>query len=160
MFMSLELMLNAVNISFISFSHYLQDMRGHIFVFFVITVAAAEAAIGLAIIIALFRNKQTELLYKDLADGSMKTPLGAAAALPVMEGKAVLFKEFANVDAFPICLDTQDPDEIVRWVERHGCDLVAMGTHGHRWLSDMVLGFTATRVQHALSVPVLLLRSK
>jgi nucleotide-binding universal stress UspA family protein len=50
--------------------------------------------------------------------------------------------------------------EIVRWIERHGCDLVAMGTHGHRWLSDMVLGFTATRVQHAVSVPVLLLRSK
>ena len=59
MFMSVELMLNAVNISFISFSHYLQDMRGHIFVFFIVTVAAAEAAIGLAIIIALFRNKQT-----------------------------------------------------------------------------------------------------
>ncbi len=49
--------------------------------------------------------------------------------------------------------------EIVRWVEANGCDLVAMGTHGHRWLSDMVLGFTASRVQHALSVPVLLLRS-
>ena len=59
MFMSVELMLNAVNISLISFSHYLQDMRGDILVFFVITVAAAEAAIGLAIIIALFRNKQT-----------------------------------------------------------------------------------------------------
>lgn len=51
-------------------------------------------------------------------------------------------------------------EEIVRWVGRHGCDLVAMGTHGHRWLSDMVLGFTASRVQHAVSVPVLLLRSK
>jgi nucleotide-binding universal stress UspA family protein len=50
--------------------------------------------------------------------------------------------------------------EIVRWIERNGCDLVAMGTHGHRWLSDMVLGFTATRVQHAVSVPVLLLRSR
>jgi nucleotide-binding universal stress UspA family protein len=48
--------------------------------------------------------------------------------------------------------------EIVRWVEANGCDLVAMGTHGHRWLSDMVLGFTASRVQHAVSVPVLLLR--
>lgn len=59
MMMSVELMLNAVNISLITFSHYLQDMRGHILVFFVITVAAAEAAIGLAIIIALFRNKQT-----------------------------------------------------------------------------------------------------
>jgi nucleotide-binding universal stress UspA family protein len=49
--------------------------------------------------------------------------------------------------------------EIVRWAEQHGCDLVAMGTHGHRWLSDIVLGFTASRVQHALSVPVLMLRS-
>ncbi len=59
MFMSLELMLNAVNISLVSFSHYLQDMRGVILVFFIVTVAAAEAAIGLAIIIALFRNKTT-----------------------------------------------------------------------------------------------------
>jgi nucleotide-binding universal stress UspA family protein len=50
--------------------------------------------------------------------------------------------------------------EIVRWVEANGCDLVAMGTHGHRWLSDMVLGFTASRVQHAVSVPVLLLRRR
>lgn len=49
--------------------------------------------------------------------------------------------------------------EIVRWVEKNGCDLVAMGTHGHKWLSDIVLGFTASRVQHALSVPVLMLRS-
>lgn len=50
--------------------------------------------------------------------------------------------------------------EIVKWVERNGCDLVAMGTHGHRWLSDMFLGFTASKVQHAVSVPVLLLRSR
>jgi NADH-quinone oxidoreductase subunit K len=59
MFMSIELMLNAVNISLISFSHYIQDMRGQIFAFFVIAVAASEAAIGLAIVIALFRNKAT-----------------------------------------------------------------------------------------------------
>jgi NADH-quinone oxidoreductase subunit K len=59
MFMSIELMLNAVNISLISFSHYLQDMRGQILAFFVIAVAASEAAIGLAIVIALFRNKAT-----------------------------------------------------------------------------------------------------
>lgn len=59
MLMSVELMLNGVNISLIAFSHYLQDMRGQILVFFIITVAAAEAAIGLAIIIALFRNKAT-----------------------------------------------------------------------------------------------------
>lgn len=54
---SIELMLNAVNISLVAFSHYLQDMRGQILVFFVITVAAAEAAIGLAILVSLFKNK-------------------------------------------------------------------------------------------------------
>ncbi len=58
-FMSIELMLNAVNINLISMSHYLQDLRGQILAFFVIAVAAAEAAIGLAIVIALFRNKAT-----------------------------------------------------------------------------------------------------
>ncbi|MBI5197219.1 MAG: NADH-quinone oxidoreductase subunit NuoK [Nitrospirae bacterium] len=57
--MSLELMLNAVNINLVAFSHYLQSMTGQIFVFFIITVAAAEAAVGLAIVIALFRNKST-----------------------------------------------------------------------------------------------------
>jgi|SRR5271169_773456 NADH-quinone oxidoreductase subunit K len=59
MFMSIELMLNAVNMSLVSFSRYLSDMRGQILVFFIIAVAAAEAAIGLGIIIALFRNKVT-----------------------------------------------------------------------------------------------------
>jgi NADH-quinone oxidoreductase subunit K len=58
-FMSIELMLNAVNINLISFSYYLQDLRGQILAFFVIAVAAAEAAIGLAIVIAMFRNKST-----------------------------------------------------------------------------------------------------
>ena len=59
MFMSIELMLNAVNMSLVSFSRYLSDMRGQVLVFFIIAVAAAEAAIGLGIIIALFRNKVT-----------------------------------------------------------------------------------------------------
>lgn len=59
MLLSVELMLNGVNISLVAFSHYMQDMRGQIMVFFIIAVAAAEAAIGLALIIALFRNKPT-----------------------------------------------------------------------------------------------------
>jgi NADH-quinone oxidoreductase subunit K len=59
MFISIELMLNAANISLVSISHYLQDLRGQVLTFFVITVAAAEAAIGLAIIISLYRNKET-----------------------------------------------------------------------------------------------------
>ena len=58
-FISIELMLNSVNISFVAFSHYLQSMRGQIMVFFVIAVAAAEAAIGLAIIIAYYKNNPT-----------------------------------------------------------------------------------------------------
>lgn len=57
--MSIELMLLAVNINFIAFSHYLQDVAGQVFVFFVLTVAAAESAIGLAIIIVLFRRRKT-----------------------------------------------------------------------------------------------------
>jgi NADH-quinone oxidoreductase subunit K len=59
MLISIEIMLNAVNISLVAFSHYLQDMRGQILVFFVIAVAAAEVAIGLALVIALFRNRPT-----------------------------------------------------------------------------------------------------
>ncbi|AKH37140.1 MULTISPECIES: NADH-quinone oxidoreductase subunit NuoK [Nitrosomonas] len=57
--MSIELMLLAVNINFIAFSHFLQDVAGQIFVFFILTVAAAEAAIGLAILVVLFRNLRT-----------------------------------------------------------------------------------------------------
>ncbi|MDH7514956.1 MAG: NADH-quinone oxidoreductase subunit NuoK [Bacteroidota bacterium] len=58
-FMSIELMLNAVNLTFIAFSAFLGDGRGQIVVFFVMAVAAAEAAVGLAIVIALFRNRRT-----------------------------------------------------------------------------------------------------
>ncbi|WP_350281848.1 NADH-quinone oxidoreductase subunit NuoK [Nitrosomonas sp.] len=57
--MSIELMLLAVNMNFVAFSHFLQDTAGQIFVFFILTVAAAEAAIGLAILVALFRNLHT-----------------------------------------------------------------------------------------------------
>lgn len=54
-----------------------------------------------------------------------------------------------------------DPaEEIVRWVEVHGCDLVAMSTHGHRLLGDLFLGETASYVRHRLSVPVLMLRAQ
>ncbi len=58
-FMSIELMLNAVNLTFISFSYELQRIDGHIFAFFVMVVAAAEAAVGLAIILTIFKNRGT-----------------------------------------------------------------------------------------------------
>ena len=67
--MAIELMLLAVNMNFVAFSHYLQDLSGQIFVFFILTVAAAESAIGLAILIVLFRNLKS-IHVDDL--GSMK----------------------------------------------------------------------------------------
>lgn len=57
--MCIELMLLAVNINFIAFSHFLGDATGQVFVFFILTVAAAESAIGLAILVVLFRNRRT-----------------------------------------------------------------------------------------------------
>jgi NADH-quinone oxidoreductase subunit K len=59
MFMCIELMLNAVNLTFVAFSSYFGDVTGQLFVFIVMTVAAAEAAVGLGIIIALFRNRES-----------------------------------------------------------------------------------------------------
>ncbi len=57
--MCIELMLLSVNLNFIAFSHFLGDIHGQVFVFFILTVAAAEAAIGLAILVTLFRNRRT-----------------------------------------------------------------------------------------------------
>lgn len=67
--MSIELLLLAVNTNLVAFSHYLNDVTGQIFVFFIMTVAAAEAAIGLAIIVLVFRNRKS-INVDDL--GSMK----------------------------------------------------------------------------------------
>lgn len=57
--MAIELLLLSVNLNFIAFSYFLNDLQGQVFVFFILTVAAAEAAIGLAILVVLFRNRQT-----------------------------------------------------------------------------------------------------
>ena len=59
MFMCIELMLNAVNLTFVAFASYFQDVTGQLFVFIVMTVAAAEAAVGLGIILAVFRNRES-----------------------------------------------------------------------------------------------------
>ena len=66
----------------------------------------------------------------------------------------------AGVEASSILAFGEPAREIVKWVDQHGCDLVAMSTHGHRLLGDLFLGATASRVQHQISVPVLLLRAK
>ncbi len=59
MFMSIELMLNAVNLAFVAFGRFLQDLNGQVFVFLILTVAAAEVAVGLAIIVAIFRARES-----------------------------------------------------------------------------------------------------
>ena len=71
----------------------------------------------------------------------------------------------AEFDAFGVPVESQlaygapPAKQIVKWVQEHGCDLVAMSTHGHRWLGDLLLGQTAIDVQHNLNVPVLLLKA-
>tara|TARA_B100000989_G_scaffold224460_1_gene171867 strand:- start:309 stop:611 length:303 start_codon:yes stop_codon:yes gene_type:complete len=64
LYMSLELMLNAINLAFVAFSRYNNKMDGNLFVFFIITVAAAEVAVGLAIIVALYRKRRTLMVQE------------------------------------------------------------------------------------------------
>ncbi len=88
-----------------------------------------------------------------------------AAGEEIEEDKAYLRKLKAEFEAAGIPAQTElafgDPaTEIVKWVVDKGCDLVAMSTHGHKFLADLVHGATANRVQHNISVPVLMLRAK
>ena len=88
-----------------------------------------------------------------------------AAGKEVEESKAFLNRvrdEFvaAGVSAEAQLAYGEPAKEIVTWVQRNGCDLVAMSTHGHKFVADLVLGTTAIKVQHSISVPVLLLRAK
>ncbi|PYV56860.1 MAG: universal stress protein [Acidobacteria bacterium] len=88
-----------------------------------------------------------------------------AVSREILEDAAYLAKVRAEFQAAGISAEAEmaygDPvSEIVKWVKQKGCDLVAMSTHGHRFLADLFLGTTASRVQHSISVPVLLLRAK
>jgi nucleotide-binding universal stress UspA family protein len=88
-----------------------------------------------------------------------------AAGKEVEESKVLLGRvrdEFAaaGIPAEAQLAYGEPAKEIVNWVQQNGCDLVAMSTHGHQLLADLVLGTTAFQVQHGLSVPVLLLRAK
>jgi len=88
-----------------------------------------------------------------------------AAGKEVEESRANLERVQAELTAAGIPAMAElaygDPAaEIVKWVERKGCDLVAMSTHGHKFVADLLLGATAFEVQHSISVPVLLLRAK
>jgi nucleotide-binding universal stress UspA family protein len=101
-----------------------------------------------------------------VADGWAARTYGAdAVSREIAEDTAYLKQVREELQAAGISTESElaygDPaKEIVKWVEQKGCDLVAMSTHGHRFLADIFLGTTANRVQHSISVPVLLLRAK
>ncbi len=114
--------------------------------------------------LAKLAHSRVVLLH--VADGWAARTYGPDAVSPeITEDTAYLAKVRAEFEALGISTQAElaygDPvTEIVRWVEQKGCDLVAMSTHGHRFLADLFLGTTASRVQHSISVPVLLLRAK
>jgi nucleotide-binding universal stress UspA family protein len=109
---------------------------------------------------------KSRLVLLHVADGWAARTYGPDAISPeIAEDTAYLQKVQSEFRAQGIPAEAElaygDPvKEIVKWVRQKGCDLVAMSTHGHRFLADLFLGTTATRVQHAISVPVLLLRAK
>ncbi len=108
----------------------------------------------------------SRLVLLHVADGWAARTYGPDAVSPeIAEDTAYLQKVRAEFEAAGIAADAQlafgkPVDEIVKWVRQKGCDLVAMSTHGHRFVADLFLGTTAMRVQHKVSVPVLLLRAK
>ncbi len=114
----------------------------------------------------LARLAQSRLVLLHVADGWAARTYGPDAVSPeIAEDTAYLETVRAEFQASGIPAEAElaygDPGkEIIKWIEQRGCDLVAMSTHGHRFLADLFLGTTAARVQHSVSVPVLLLRAK
>jgi nucleotide-binding universal stress UspA family protein len=114
----------------------------------------------------LARAMQSRVVLLHVASGvPAKYHRSDAAGKEVEESKAGLEQvksEFAKTGiTAEVELAYGDPGkEIVKWVRQKGCDLVAMSTHGHQFVADLVLGTTAFHVQHNVSVPVLLLRAK
>jgi nucleotide-binding universal stress UspA family protein len=114
----------------------------------------------------LAKLAQSRVVLLHVADGWAARTYGPDAVSPeITEDTAYLKRVRAGFQSMGIPADAElaygDPvTEIVKWVEQKGCSLVAMSTHGHRFLADLFLGTTASRVQHSISVPVLLLRAK
>ena len=114
----------------------------------------------------LAKLTQGRVVLLHVADGWAARTFGPDAVSPeITEDTAYLEKvrvEFQSegIDAKAELAYGDPGDEIVKWVEQKGCSLVAMSTHGHRLIADFFLGATASRVQHRISVPVLLLRAK
>ena len=115
---------------------------------------------------ALAKFAQSRVILLHVADGWAARTHGADAVSPeIREDTAYLKTVRAEFQALGIDAEAElaygEPvKEIVKWVENKGCDLLAMSTHGHRLIGDIFFGTTASRVQHSVSVPVLLLRAK
>jgi len=114
--------------------------------------------------LAKMAHSRVALLH--VADGWAARTYGPDAVSPeISDDTTYLAKIRAELESCGISAQAElaygDPaKEIIKWVEQKGCDLVAMSTHGHRFLGDLFLGTTASRVQHRVRVPVLLLRAK
>ena len=114
----------------------------------------------------LAKLASSRLVLLHVADGWAARTYGRDAVSPeIAEDTAYLEKVRAEFQVAGIPTEAElaygEPvKEILKWIEQKGCDLVAMSTHGHRFLADIFLGTTASRVQHSISVPVLLLRAK
>jgi len=114
----------------------------------------------------LAKLAHSHLVLLHVATGWAAHTYGPDAVSPeIAEDTAYLERVRLEFEAAGIPAEAQlafgDPvKEIIKWVKQQGCDLVAMSTHGHRFLADLFLGTTATQVQHSVSVPVLLLRAK
>jgi nucleotide-binding universal stress UspA family protein len=114
----------------------------------------------------LARLMHSRVVLLHVADGWAARTFGSDAISPeVTADQAYLARvrtefESAGLGAETVLAFGEPADEIVKWIRDKGCDLVAMSTHGHRFLADLFLGTTASRVQHKVSVPVLLLRAR
>jgi nucleotide-binding universal stress UspA family protein len=115
---------------------------------------------------SLAKLAQSRVVLLHVADGWAARTYGKDAISPeITEDTAYLKQIRAEFQSTGIPTQAElafgEPaKEIIKWVKQKGCDLVAMSTHGHRLLADIFLGTTASRVQHSISVPVLLLRAK
>jgi nucleotide-binding universal stress UspA family protein len=120
----------------------------------------------LAHVSALARQFNSQIVIMHVADGWAARFFGAdAVSHEIDEDRAYLAKIKARLEGDGLTVETElafgEPaDEIVKWISTRGCDLVAMSTHGHRFVSDLLYGSTADSVRHRVDVPVLLLKAR
>jgi nucleotide-binding universal stress UspA family protein len=114
----------------------------------------------------LAKSFSSRIVLLHVADGWTARTYGPSAVSPeIEEDRAYLAKVQSELKAEGIEADTElaygtPADEIIRWVSEKHCDLIAMSTHGHGFLGDLIHGVTAHKVQHRVNVPVLLLRAR